>query len=82
MPVYKLTIEGLEKPRIVRADTAAQALNHVVSTETIKADDLADLVADGVQIERAVKKAPVPETAEGEEGQQAPGLSPEAAATL
>jgi hypothetical protein len=53
MPIYKCTIRGEKKPRIVRADTAAQARGHLVDCETMTAEQMADEVEKGATIERA-----------------------------
>ncbi|MGN6124682.1 MAG: hypothetical protein ACTHOJ_17195 [Sphingomonas oligoaromativorans] len=56
MPIYKLTVAGDDKSRIVRAATAAKARDHVVRAETVGAEDLADLIEAGVTIEKAEDK--------------------------
>lgn len=56
MPIYRANIEGVDKPKIVRADTAAQAKSHLVKLESLSATQLADLVADGAEIETAEKE--------------------------
>lgn len=56
MPIYKTTISGVDTPRLVRADTAAKARDHVVTTDLVKAEELADLIEAGATIERAVDK--------------------------
>lgn len=53
MPVYRCTVRGEDKPRIVRADTAAQARGHLVEVETMTGEQVADAVSDGTPIERA-----------------------------
>lgn len=53
MPIYKTTILGTAEPRLVRAETAAKARDHIVQTEAINADELADLIETGATIEKA-----------------------------
>lgn len=55
MPVYRCKVRGEDKPRIVRADTAAQARGHLVEVETMTGEEVADAVADELPIERAAK---------------------------
>jgi hypothetical protein len=55
MPVYRAQVRGDAKPRIVRADTAAQARAHIVEVETMTGEEVADAVADGATIDRADK---------------------------
>lgn len=57
MPIYKTTIRGDDKPRLVRAATPAQARAHVVTAESITTDQMADLLADGATIETAAAAA-------------------------
>lgn len=61
MAVFKLTIRGCDgKPRLVKADSRAQAVAHIVDAETVNANELADLIADGAKIERAGDLPPEP----------------------
>lgn len=53
MPVYGCKVRGDEKSRVVIADTAAQARNHIVEANTLTAVQLAELVADGATVEKA-----------------------------
>lgn len=53
MPIYKCQVRGEDKPRLVRAATAAQARSHVVSAETITAEEMADAIDGGASVERA-----------------------------
>lgn len=57
MPVYKLKIDGIDPPRVVKAESAAQARNHVVEAIPLTAEALADLIAAGATIETARKVA-------------------------
>lgn len=65
MPVYKVSINGEELPRLIRADTAAKARDHLVKTESVSADELADLLDKGATIEKATA-APATEEKEPE----------------
>ena len=55
MPIYKATIRGTNDTRIVRAETAAQARNHIVEVETMTAEQMADEIEGGASVERASK---------------------------
>lgn len=55
MPVYKLKIDGIDPPRVVKAESAAQARNHVVEAIPLTAEALADLIAAGAKVETAGK---------------------------
>ena len=57
MPIYKTTILGDAEPRLVRADTAAKARDHIVQTEALTAEELADLIEGGATIEKAEERA-------------------------
>jgi hypothetical protein len=58
MPIYKCNIKGDSKARIVRADTAAQARKHIVTVETMTAEQMADAIENGATVERAAKEEP------------------------
>lgn len=66
MPIYKCTVRGEKAPRIVRADTAAQARNHLVECETMTAEQMADAIEKGATIERAGTVEPAEEAPKGE----------------
>ena len=66
MPVYELKIDGAEKPRMVKADTAAQARNTVVSATPITAERMAELLEEGVKLEKPLPASP--ESSDGETG--------------
>lgn len=54
MPIYRATIRGSdETPRLVRAETAAQARNHVVIVAPLTAEQMADAIEAGATIEKA-----------------------------
>lgn len=57
MPVYESEVRGEPKPRLVRADSAAQARAHLVTAKTVTAERMADLLADGVKLETAGAEA-------------------------
>jgi hypothetical protein len=63
MPVYETTIAGVDKPRLIRADTPAAARNHVVTCRGVSAERMADLMAEGVKLEKAT---PAEESGEAE----------------
>lgn len=58
MAIYELKIEGAEQPRMVKADTPAQACNHVVTATAISAERMAALLDDGVKLEKLDPAAP------------------------
>ena len=51
MPIFECTAEGQEKPRMVRATSAALARRHIITAKAISADRMADLLGEGVTIE-------------------------------
>ena len=67
MPVYKCKVRGEKGERIVRADTAAQARNHIVEVETMTAEQMADAIENGATVERASKDAASGDDDKGEE---------------
>lgn len=67
MPVYKCKVRGEKGERIVRADTAAQARNHIVEVETMTAEQMADAIENGATVERASKDEPTADESKGEE---------------
>jgi hypothetical protein len=58
MPIYSCTVRGDTKTRLVRADTAAQARNHIVDVEPLTAEQMADEIEKGAKIERAGAETP------------------------
>lgn len=64
MPIYSCTVKGEAKPRIVRAETAAQAKSHIVDVKAMSADEMADAIEKGAEIETAPK--PEAKSTEGE----------------
>ncbi len=65
MPVYETRIDGVEKPRLIKADTPAAARNHVVTVKGVTAERMSDLMDQGVALEKAAA-APEGETGDGE----------------
>ena len=67
MPVYKIKIRGTDQVRAVRASSMAKCREHIVEAEAITAEELADLLADGVVLEKVDETAPssAPEIVEG-----------------
>lgn len=53
MAIYSCKVRGEEKHRLVRADTAAQARDHIVSAKPLSAEDLADEIEKGGKVEKA-----------------------------
>lgn len=58
MPIYKVAQKGVDQPRLVKAESQAQAVRHcakdVFAAETVsKVEDAADLFAAGVKLETA-----------------------------
>jgi len=78
MPVYELKVAGSDKPRLVKAATPAAARNHVVQATSVTAERMADLMDDGVKLEKASAAAEAESQGEGEganksEGEGEPG---------
>lgn len=67
MPIYRCKVRGENKPRIVRADTAAQARNHIVEAETMTAEEMADAIEQGATVERAGTETPSGDDDKGKE---------------
>ena len=81
MPIYKVTQQGADKPRLVKADSSAQAIRHcakeVFAAQLCsKVEDAADLLAEGVKLETAGEEptavAPAQQQEPPAEGDQAP----------
>ena len=53
MPIYGVKVRGEEKERIVRASSAAKARDHVVEAKALNAEELADAIGNGAEIETA-----------------------------
>ncbi len=68
MAIYKMTVRGEDKVRLVRAATAAQARDHIVSADAINAEELADLLASGAKLETAGEVVVDPTKNEGSPG--------------
>lgn len=64
MPIYGVKVRGDEKERIVRASSAAKARDHVVEAKALNAEELADAIGKGAEIETAsegeAEAAPAP----------------------
>jgi hypothetical protein len=58
MPVYGVKVRGDDKERIVRASSAAKARDHVVEAKAMSADELADAIGKGSEIETATEAEP------------------------
>ena len=74
MPIYKIITKGEEKPRLVKADSSAQAIRHCAegqfSAELVsKVEDAAPLFEQGIKLETA-GQPPASEPETGGEGQQ------------
>jgi len=50
MPIYNLKIRGRRKAVLVKADSAAEAKNAVVEATSLKADEMADALANGEKV--------------------------------
>lgn len=76
MPIYRVKVKGADKLRLVRATSAAQARNHVAEADAISADEMADLLASGVELETAstdpAPELPAPTSPSTEEKPKAP----------
>jgi hypothetical protein len=60
MPVYQCKVRGEKAARIVKAESAAKARDHIVEASAMSSDDLADAIAGGSTIETAGASAPAP----------------------
>jgi len=47
MGIYRVTIEGRNKPVLVKAASASKAKDSVVTAESLKAEEMADALANG-----------------------------------
>jgi hypothetical protein len=56
--IYKVSIRGTETVRLVKAATAAQARDHIVSADAISAEQMAELIEGGAKLEKAGEPAP------------------------
>jgi hypothetical protein len=55
MPIYGVKVRGDSKERIVRASSAAKARDHVVDAKALNAEELADAIGKGAEIETATE---------------------------
>lgn len=65
MPIYKIVTEGEEKARLVKAASAPAAIAHCARTKfsatlVRSVEDAADMISDGVSIEKAGAADPGP----------------------
>jgi len=58
MPIYRCKVRDDIGSRLVRADSAAQARNHIVDVEPLTAEQMADEIEKGAKIERAGQETP------------------------
>lgn len=82
MPIYGVKVRGDEKERIVRASSAAKARDHVVEAKALNAEELADAIGNGAEIETAsegeAEAAPAP--ADPQASEEKPANDPAAKA--
>lgn len=74
MPVYQCKVRGFLVARIVKAESAAKARDHIVEASAMSSDDVADAVASGSTIE--VAGAPTPQPPPEDAGAKEPGKEP------
>lgn len=55
MPIYGVKVRGEPKERVVRASSAAKARDHVVEAKALTAEELADAIGKGAEIETATE---------------------------
>lgn len=55
MLIYEVKVRGDDKERIVRASSAAKARDHVVEAKALNAEELADAIGKGAEIETAIE---------------------------
>jgi len=60
MPIYGVKVLGEPKERVVRASSAAKARDHVVESKALTAEELADAIGKGAEIETATEAEPDP----------------------
>ena len=65
MPVYECKVSDSDKSRLVKATSAAVARSHIVQAKPITAERMAELIEDGVELEKAA--APAANSGNGEE---------------
>lgn len=63
MPIYGVKVRGEPKERVVRASSAAKARDHVVEAKALTAEELADAIGKGAEIETATEVEPAPDPA-------------------
>ena len=63
MPIYGVKVRGDDKERIVRASSAAKARDHLVEAKALNAEELADAIGKGAEIETATEVEPAPDPA-------------------
>lgn len=55
MPIYGVKVRGDGSKRVVRASSAAKARDHVVEAKALSAEELADAIEAGAEIETAAE---------------------------
>lgn len=82
MPIYGVKVRGDEKERIVRASSAAKARDHVVEAKALNAEELADAIGKGAEIETASEGEPeaAPSPADPPVSEDKPATDPAAKA--
>lgn len=58
MPIYRATLKGRRKTVLVRADSAAQARDQLVSVSTLSAADMADAIDEGEAVWKPGQELP------------------------
>jgi hypothetical protein len=51
LPVYRCRIRGDDKVRLVQARSQSQAAKHLVDAESVSADEMAELLGKGTELE-------------------------------
>lgn len=63
MPIYGVKVRGDGSKRVVRASSAAKARDHVVEAKALTAEEFADAIGKGAEIETATEEEPAPDPA-------------------
>lgn len=50
MPIYRIKLHGVEKPLLVRAESAAKAKDQIIDLSALTSEEMADALAAGDKI--------------------------------
>jgi hypothetical protein len=62
MAIFECQVRGTDTTRLVKASTSAQARDHIVSAKAIGAERMAELIEDGVKLEKATASVTADDT--------------------